>query len=70
MKTSNHCGVVANLLDCNIVIREFKLQLPYNILFRINNILKWMNPQLFLLFVKSNHQDYSTRYALALNNPK
>ncbi len=36
--------VVANLLDCDIVVSEFKLQSCYYIHFRTNTLGKGMNP--------------------------
>ena len=38
------CGVVANALNRDIVIREFKQQSRYYVHFRINSIGKGMDP--------------------------
>ena len=46
-KVSLHC-VVANVLDCNIIESEFKLQLHYYIRFWTNTLGKSMNPQLWV----------------------
>ena len=51
---SIHCGVmwpkefglVANTLDCDIVVREFKLQLGYYIHFETNILGKGTNPHI------------------------
>ena len=40
---SRHC-VVANMLDCDIVVSEFKLQLFYYVHFQTNTLEKGMNP--------------------------
>ena len=37
-------GVVANVLDCDILVSEFELQLHHNIHFRTNTLEKGMNP--------------------------
>ena len=39
---SSH-GVVANELDCNIIVNEFKLQLSYYVYFWTNTLGKSMN---------------------------
>ena len=36
--------VVVNVLDCDIVVSEFKLQSRYYVHFRANNLMKDMNP--------------------------
>ena len=36
-------GVVANVLDCNIVVSEFELQSRYYVHFHTNTITKSMN---------------------------
>ena len=38
------CGIVVNMLDCNIVVSQFKLQLPYHIHFQTNTLRKSMKP--------------------------
>ena len=40
----NRGGVVANVLDCDIEVSEFKLQSRYFVHFRTNNLGKSMNP--------------------------
>ena len=42
LKGSPH-GVVVNVLDCDFVVSEFELQLPYYIHFRTNAFGKGMN---------------------------
>ena len=37
------CGVVANVLDYDIVVNNVELQLPYYIHFRINTLRKGLN---------------------------
>ena len=37
-------GIVANMLHCDIIVNEFKLQLCYYILFQRNILGKGMNP--------------------------
>ena len=39
--------VVANVLDCNIIVSEFKLQSCYYVLFWINTLGKGMNCFIF-----------------------
>ena len=34
------CGVVANVLNCNIIVRQFELQSRYNVHFRTNTLEK------------------------------
>ncbi len=36
-------GVVSNMVDCDIVVSEFKLQLRYYVHFRTNTLEKSMN---------------------------
>ena len=36
-------GDVANVLNCNIIVSEFKLQSQYNVIFRTNTLVKSMN---------------------------
>ena len=43
----NFCGVVANVLDCDIIVREFKIQWCYKIHFQTNTLGKGKN-SLFL----------------------
>ena len=38
------CNVVANVLDCDIVINKFELQSRYYVHFRINTLRKGTNP--------------------------
>ena len=38
------CGVVVNVLDCDIVVSEFDLQAPYYVHFWIITLVKAMNP--------------------------
>ena len=37
-------GVMVNVLDCEIVVREFELQSHYYVHFRANTLGKGMNP--------------------------
>ena len=37
-------GIVANVLDCYIVVSEFELQSRYYVHFRTNTLQKGMNP--------------------------
>ena len=41
------CGIVVNMLDCIIIVSEFKLQSCYCIHFWINTLDKGMTPTLF-----------------------
>ena len=43
MEMSAH-GIVANVLDCDIVVSEFELKSSYYIHFRNNTLKKGMNP--------------------------
>ncbi len=43
-RRGDFCGVGANMLDCDIVVSEFKFQLHYYIHFRANTLGKGMNP--------------------------
>ena len=46
-------GVVANVMDCDIVVSEFELQSRYYVYFQINNLVKGMNPlPIHLVWVK------------------
>ena len=36
-------SIVTNVLDCNIIVNEFKLQLPYYVYFWTNTLGKGMN---------------------------
>ena len=38
------CDVVANELDCDIVVSEFELKSRYHVYFRTNTLGKDMNP--------------------------
>ena len=42
-------GIVANVLNCDIVVSEFKLQLHYYIHFWTNTLGKSMNSTIFSL---------------------
>ena len=46
-KLKKYLGVVANELDCDIVVNEFELQSLYYVHFRTNTLRKGMN--LFVL---------------------
>ena len=39
-------GVMVKALNCEIVVREFKLQSPYYVHFRTNTLEKGMKPQI------------------------
>ena len=39
----NPLGVVANVMDCNLIVSEFELQLFYYIHYRTNTLGKYMN---------------------------
>ena len=38
-RRGNPCGVTANVWDCDIVVSEFELQLPYYVHFRIETLI-------------------------------
>ena len=42
------CSVVANVLDCDVVMSEFELQLRYLVHFRTNSLGNGMNPYIIL----------------------
>ena len=42
-KRISPCGLVANLLDCDIIVSKFKLQLYYSVYFPTNIFWKGMN---------------------------
>ena len=44
MGEQNLRGVVANVLDCDVTVSEFELQLHYYVHFRTNILRKSMNP--------------------------
>ena len=44
MKLGLWWGVVAKILDCDIVLSKFKLRLRYYIFFQTNTLAKNMNP--------------------------
>ena len=48
------CGIVANELDCDIVVSKIKLQLCYYIHFQTNSLGKGMNPLSVLFFYKDS----------------
>ena len=56
-KRNKWCGVVANVLDCDIVVCEFEHQSCYWIHFRTNTTGKGMN-----------HPSYPTRCGLHTNS--
>ena len=43
-------GILANMLDCNIVVWEFELQFHYYIHFKTNSLGKAMNPLISLVW--------------------
>ena len=47
----NPCGVVANKLNCNIIVSEFKLQICYYVHFQTNHLRKDMNSRISLAMV-------------------
>ena len=51
-------GVVANVLDCNIVINEFELQSCYYIDFRTNTLGKDINSLKGCIWLKITHEGY------------
>ena len=57
-------GVVANVMNCDIVVSEFELQSCYYVNFRTNTRVKNVK---FLISSLNHH--CSTRIALSLNNP-
>ena len=61
-------GVVANMLNCDIVVSEFNIQL--HSLLGYNTLVKGMNSLITQLWFKSYHYCSSTRIALTLNNQK
>ena len=60
----SHRDVVANVLDCNIVVSKFKPHSRNCVHFRTNTQWKGMNGR-----VKLYHYYFSTRMCLTLNNP-
>ena len=64
------CGLVANVLDCNIVISEIDSSHFITFIFRTNTLVKGMNTLLSELPVKKYQYCSLTRMALALNNPR
>ena len=61
--------LVANMLDCNIVLNKFKVQSGYYIYFWTNTLWKDMNPFIPQPWIKLFHFCFSTKMNLALNNP-
>ena len=53
--------IVANVLDYDIAVNEFELQLLYEIPFRTNTLGKDMNLLISYLWVKKYHNSFSTR---------
>ena len=47
-KAGSSCGIMANKLDCNIVVSKFELQLFYYNQFWTNTLEKGINPFYFL----------------------
>ena len=47
LQLGSHPGIEANMLDCNIVVLEFKLQSCYYIHFKTNILGKRMNSLTF-----------------------
>ena len=43
VSSGDPCGVVANVVDCEIIVIEFELQLRYYLHFPINSFGKNMN---------------------------
>ena len=41
------CGVVANILDCDIIVSVFDLQMYYYVHFQTNTFVKDMNSFIF-----------------------
>ena len=48
-------GLMANVLDCNILVSEFQLRLRYYVHFRIKTTGEGMNPLNPQLWVKEYH---------------
>ena len=44
MSEGSPCGVLANVLDCDIIVSEIELQSCYYIRFQTNTVGKSMNP--------------------------
>ena len=44
MRREDFCDVVVNVLDCELVVNEFKIQSRYDVHFRTNTRGKGMNP--------------------------
>ena len=61
-------GVVANMLDCDIVVSEFELQSRYYVHLRTNTLGKGINLLLPELCFKWDHYCSSTKIALAFND--
>ena len=55
------CDVVANVLDWDILVGEFELQLRYNVHLRTNTHEKGMNLLIRQLLVKEYHCCFSSR---------
>ena len=67
----NPYGLVANMLDWDIVVSEFKLQLHFYVHIQTNTLVK--RHELYYphqLWVKWCHYNPSTKVALVLNNPQ
>ena len=59
------CGVMAKVLDCSLIVREFELQLRYYVYFPTNTLEKGMKP-----LILSPIGCSSIRIVLELNNPR
>ena len=58
--SGRHHGIVVNVLDCDIVVGEFKLRSRDCIHFRTNTLRKGMNPHRNQLLIKKCHNCPST----------
>ena len=70
MWRESFCGVVADMLDCYIIVIKFELESHYTVHFEINTFGKGKNPLNSLLWVKYDPYCSSSRMVLALNNHK
>ena len=66
----NSYSIIANVLDCDIIVNEFEPQSRNYIHFQINTLRKGMNPLILPLMNEISLHCSSTKLTLALNNPR
>ena len=67
----SYLGIVTNMLECSIVVSNFKLQLYYYIHFQTNTLEKrYESPNSSSYGLNSVITVFFTRIALAVNNPQ